>query len=400
MHIPTVTHNPKNTNPHATPRAIWYLLAAYFFGATPSWLIPTAVTLILAQGGASPVLIGAFATVQFCAVLLAAPLMPYLSRYLNPKGALLAGSLLTALIAAGYTLTDSAMAWMLFGAVWGLLSGVRWIAGESLVAELAPPARRGTFIGAFETMLGAAALVGPSILLLTGTGTALPFVLAVGLLLLESALLLQMRLPATLHLAHPQAEAQGTGMLPVLRAIPAVLLAALIGGIFEAGTFAILPVYGLALGLGALLATSLVTAIGVGSFLLQYPLGLLADRYDVHGIFVGSISLMLLGAVLLPLFGGAGPLLWALAFVWGGVGGGLYTLAMVQIGQRFRGASLLRATSLLVVIYTVGSAIGPLLGGIALDISPRFGLPLLFAVIGAGGLAALLRVGRPADPVV
>jgi predicted MFS family arabinose efflux permease len=391
MHTPHATEMNGQT---PVPRAIWYLLAAYFFGATPSWLVPTAVTLNLAQRGVSPLLIGTFATVQFSAILLAAPLLPRLSRHLDARQALLGGSLLTALIAIGYTLTTNIAAWLIFGALWGFISGVRWIMGESLVAELAPPARRGAFIGAFETMIGGAAFVGPSLLLLTGTATALPFALAVGLLLLESSLLALMCLPKGSHEAHGAGEAHAPGALPVLRSIPAVLLAALIGGIFESGTFALLPVYGLMVGLGALLATSLVTAIGVGSFLLQYPLGFLADRVDIHRIFLGSVALMLLGALALPLSSGDGPLLWALAFLWGGVGGGLYTLAMVHIGRSFRGATLVRATSLLVVIYTVGSAVGPLLGGLALDLSPRYGLPLLFATIGAAGLLALVRTRR------
>ena len=369
---------------------IWYLLGSYFLGSIPSFMLPTLITLLMVQRGIEPTLIGVYGATQFVAILAAIPVVERITGWFGSRHTYVLATVITLGIAVGFMLTTSLVAWFIFNAVWGFLGGIRWIVGESWVAELAPQEQRGRFIGVFETMVGAATFVGPSLLLITGTSDRTPFLIAAGFLFLALVCLLRMRSPQGSHAIEHNVEQRGNGFAPILKAIPTVLLASFIGGIFESGTTVTLPVYGISVGLNTLLAASLVTAIGVGSFLLQYPLGHLADRVNILHVFVGSVTIMLLSSLVLPLASVVEPLLWALGFVWGGLGGGLYTLAMIHIGMVFNGAHLVRATALLVFIYTLGSAIGPAAGGVALDLSPRYGLSILFASIGAVGLVMML----------
>ena len=141
------------------------------------------------------------------------------------------------------------------------------------------------------------------------------------------------------------------------------LLAGFVGGFFESGLTAILPLYGLALGLGAAAAALLVSASGLGSSLLMLPAGLLADR-----------------------LGRGAP-----GSFWGGAGGCLYTLSMIDIGSRERGITLVNSTSVLVLAYTLGGVLAPALGAAALQWSPRLGFPALLIAVAAAGLVMLLR---------
>ncbi|MDZ7749879.1 MAG: hypothetical protein U5K43_14635 [Halofilum sp. (in: g-proteobacteria)] len=60
-------------------------------------------------------------------------------------------------------------------------------------------------------------------------------------------------------------------------------------------------------------------------------------------------------------------LLWPVLFVWGGAMVAFYTLALALMGARFRGETLAKATSALVITYCLGSIVGPLAIGGAMD---------------------------------
>ena len=72
------------------------------------------------------------------------------------------------------------------------------------------------------------------------------------------------------------------GVWLALRAHPLIMAVGFVGGFFESGLTAILPLYGLALGLGVAAATLLVSASGLGSALMMLPAGVLADRMAHH----------------------------------------------------------------------------------------------------------------------
>jgi MFS family permease len=171
-------------------------------------------------------------------------------------------------------------------------------------------------------------------------------------------------------------------------------VAGCIGGFFEAGLSSLLPLYGLAQGLSPTQSTLLVSASGLGSALMMLPAGLAADRWPVRQVGLFCARINLLGCLLLPalvMWPQLQWVSWGVAFVWGGAGGALYTLAMVHIGHRLQGEALVRTTSVLVLSYTLGSMCAPALGGMALQWAGAFGLPLLLTSVALLGLRVLSR---------
>jgi MFS family permease len=148
--------------------------------------------------------------------------------------------------------------------------------------------------------------------------------------------------------------------------------------------------------MGAAASALLVSASGLGSALMMLPAGLLADRPSLqqrhggeHGarvVILHACALVtLLATVLIPFVAGAPWLAAAVAFVWGGAGGSLYTLAMIDIGSREEGITLVNSTAVLVLSYTLGGVLAPALGAAMLDWAPVVGFPaLLLAVAGPG----------------
>ena len=80
--------------------------------------------------------------------------------------------------------------------------------------------------------------------------------------------------------------------------------------------------------------------------------------------------------------------------VWGAAGGALYTLAMIDIGAREKGITLVNSTAVLVLTYTLGGLVASASSGALIDRSPVLGFPALLLSVAAIGLAALLRHGR------
>ncbi len=140
--------------------------------------------------------------------------------------------------------------------------------------------------------------------------------------------------------------AQGRAGLPRLPAgRPSATLAALVYGAVETGGFAILPIYGLRLGLTAEQAAGLVSIAALGNVLFQIPVGVLADKVDKRRVLLAAAFLGAVGAACLPL-GAEDPwLLAVILFAWGGIAGTLYTVGLAHLGARFDGAALAGANA-------------------------------------------------------
>ncbi len=79
-------------------------------------------------------------------------------------------------------------------------------------------------------------------------------------------------------------------------------------------------------------------------------------------------------------------LLWPALMLLDAVAGGVYTLALVLIGQRFRGRDLVTANAAAGMLWGVGSLLGPLLRGSRMDLGPQALAAGLFVATAATSL--------------
>ena len=398
-----------NSPPHDLPPQQARLGLASIFGSTfleltGYFMLAPWLLLRLKDADLPTWLAGLFAATAWAGIFLVTPFASAVTRRLGRRPTLWLSGLLPVLAGLVFSLTDTLWLWFGMQLLAGMASGLRWVLSESVVAECAPPDQRGRWIGIFETMVGSTFVAGP--MLLAWIGPTRPEALWAALALMTLGLLWSLAIPPLPQEPdRQQAEVGLRGVWRALREHPVIMLAGFVGGFFESGLTAILPLYGLALGLGAAAAALLVSASGLGSSLLMLPAGLLADRLGRGGpgSFWGGArqtrlqlmrifaAITLLGSGLLPWVADKPWLAWPLAFVWGGAGGCLYTLSMIDIGSRERGITLVNSTSVLVMAYTLGGVLAPALGAAALQWSPRLGFPVLLIAVAAAGLAMLLR---------
>jgi hypothetical protein len=82
--------------------------------------------------------------------------------------------------------------------------------------------------------------------------------------------------------------------------------------------------------------------------------------------------------------------------VWGSAAYGIYTIALMELGQRFSGAMLISGNAAFALMWGAGGFSGPALAGLAIDAVGTIGLPILLALTYSALLVATLR--RPDRP--
>jgi MFS family permease len=137
-------------------------------------------------------------------------------------------------------------------------------------------------------------------------------------------------------------------------------------------------------------AAILLAVFAFGAMILQMPLGWAADRFDHRRILAVTAA----GSAVAPLaMIAAGPsyplMLGAVAF-WGALSVGLYSVALTEMGARYRGARLAVANAAIILAYGIGALVSPVLFGWAMDAIPPDGLLLAAAAMALAYLSLIL----------
>jgi MFS family permease len=171
--------------------------------------------------------------------------------------------------------------------------------------------------------------------------------------------------------------------------------AVILFGAIEFGVMAMLPVWGVRTGLDRDAASFLVSILVLGNVALQIPLGALADVVNRRVLLVFCALVSLAASAALPLLAGETWRLWAMLFVWGGLAAGLYTIALIELGARYSGATLVSGMAAVVTSYGIGALVGPLVAGAAMDVIDPHGLAIALGLMAGVYLWIAIRRARP-----
>ncbi|MEZ5773404.1 MAG: MFS transporter [Hyphomicrobiaceae bacterium] len=347
------------------------------------------LTVLMERDGVPASLIGLNSAAPVLAVLIAARLLPTVSRRIGVAGALFGGLASTVVAIMLMAYLRSYEAWLAIRFVLGITGSVHWILSETWINTLSPPNRRGLFVGIYGALFMAGFALGPLMLTAIPIEGALPFAL-VALATAAAGLplyLLRHRLPRL------DDRPQKASLAPLLTT-PTVFLGVLTSGLADSALWALLTVYGIQKGLGETPALELLAALNIGTVALQIPLGWIADRIGARPMLLLCGAVGTAGGLALPFAMDDWPvaLVWSLVFIWGAMLAALYTVALVELGRRFSGAALAEANAVFVSGYSLGGLVGPLVAGFAMDGRGPDALPGYVAVVtGAYLVFAVVR---------
>jgi len=363
-------------------------LAAVFSSCLGVGLIfgfqPPLIAFSLSRLGYSSFAIGAVISASLIAVILCGPLYPSVIGRLGLKRSIVTGTVFAAVLLLLMPLYPSVGLWLTLRFIAGCALGLVWIASEIWMNSASGPESRGAVMGIYGTVFSLGIVAGPLLLEFTGTQGAQPFAVGAACLVLTLVPMMVLR-QAT---AAPQEFTRLRGLHRALTTAPLVMLAAFVAGLVESADLTLLPLFGLHSGLNEKAALLLVAVFMVGNVVLQVPIGLLADRYGRKTLLGFCAGASCVGPALLQDWLHTPLLLWSLLFVWGGTLYAFYSQGVALLGERFAVADLPTANTLFVMVYCLGGVIGPSAGGMAMDLWPGRGLPVLLS-----GAAALMLIG-------
>ncbi|QSF42601.1 MFS transporter [Paenibacillus tianjinensis] len=289
-----------------------------------------------------------------------------------------------------FPLLPGIKAWFILRLLVGIGDSAINYAAQLWVLLMTPAEHRGRNLSLYGMSYGLGFSLGPLGISLLRFGQAAPFLILAGLFVLVLLLVL-LKLPDS----HPDKVEHGEGQarrfgrsyqLAWYALIPALLY-----GYMEASLNSNFPVYGLRTGFSTDQIAALLPFAGIGGLVLQLPLGLWSDRYGRKKILIFAGVAGGLGFTLLPLAGDHFLLTLLLLMAAGGLVGSFFSLGLSYAADILPRNLLPAANVVSSFHYSVGSIIGPGLGGLLLEFGWGGGV---FALLGGFyilfGLAGLL----------
>ena len=336
-------------------------------------------THIALQGqalGFSVAMIGVLTSAYYAGFLVGTYTVPRLTHRIGHIRTFAFCTALVAVVVLIQSLDPAYGVWLVMRVLQGLLLVGLYAIIESWLNAAAEPAHRSSVFAIYMMVNLGASAAAQQFLRIRGEGFVLFCVVAI--------LICTASLPV---LATPQPEPRIHSVPRVqigrlFRLAPTALVSALISGLVLGAFWGLLPLYAAARGLGAEgIATYLSVAIA-GGVVLQWPLGRFSDRIDRRlalALISAIAALAALVNLLLPSAGGATAMV--LIFVFGGMSFTVYPIAVAHLVDYLRRDELLSASSTVLLVNGIGSAVGPLLAGTLMSLLRPQLLFVWFAVL-------------------
>lgn len=314
------------------------------------------------EAGHSPSQIGILVGIWAVPILILTPIYQRIIGQIGLFPSLAYSLASTAIALACFALTSNFYIWLVFQAISGAAFGASWVATEAAVNELAPDTWRGRLIAIYGVGPSIGAFLGsllPNYVGLTGVGPIFLCASIMALSLVPAYGASKVRLDAS-DVAQPTSKG-------LLKAKPMIPVLALFAGIFDTLPWAILPMYAIALGLGAQMGVELLNAFFLGHLLFAYPMGLLLERRSMMPAFLVAIVGTLFACLALMLTQGSPWPQWIAVLAAGGTIGTFNGIGLVLLGRSFEGITLIGANASYVRITNIGSILGPYCIGVAIE---------------------------------
>ena len=373
------------------------LLVAILMLMAGGGFLTTLLSIRLERLGTSPLLIGLVGTFYFAGLTVGSLRAPGLVDRVGHIRAFTAFVSLFSASTLSYAVFDHPAFWGGLRLIDGFCVAGVYVCLESWLNERAESGARGTVLAGYMIALYIGQALGQFLLNLSDAKPSLPFVVASILISLSAS-------PVALtHISAPAPESGGALPVTKLYAIsPLAIVGATVTGLMLGAFYSLGAVYARRLGMELSAVAVFMSTVIFGGVALQWPLGLLSDRFDRRRVIVLAFAGTLAAGLGIALIGGPGLPLLILAALFGGLSFALYPLCAAHANDHLSPEQRVAATGGLVLVYSAGAAAGPLAGAGVMTMAGTQGLFLFIAACAGGALLfGLWRQARalpvPAD---
>lgn len=394
-HEPTVSlGGPTNVS---TAAATWALFVGFGLLMMGNGLGGTLVGIRAELAGFNTVVSGVVMSGYFAGFLLGSRLVP---KALATVGHIRVFAAMASVASSSvliHAVTESALTWFVVRSTTGLCMAGLYLVVESWLNDLASNENRGRLLSVYM-VLSVGGLAAGQLLVTIGDA------LAVGLFVVSSVLVSVSLVPITLSATStppPIRQARRMSLAELVRIVPTGVAVSFFGGIGAGVLIGMGAVYATSVGLSPERTAIFVSAPLIGGVLLQFPIGLVSDRFSRRGVILVVAASCAVVAFSLSLTSPGGSTSMLLMLALGGLLFPLYSLGLAYSNDWITGDQRLGAASTLITVNGSGALVGPLL---AAALMGRFGAAHFFTVLMAVHLVIVVYVGlriliRDAPPV-
>ena len=278
-----------------------------------------------------------------------------------------------------FSLGVNIIGWSVLQAVIGASTSALLTAGDGWITDSAPANRRGAILGFYHVVAKLGAIAGPFAIVAGASGPA-------GFMMVAALFALTIMPISATRKAQPEIST-GTpfGPTKILKYAPAAAFAALCAGAVNNAVAQLYPVYAQSVmpDGAAGFSANFNAALLVGAMVGLWPAGMISDRIDRRMVIAGTGILAAGAALGLSLFSHtvAPALILVLAFVYGVGALAYYAVAVAHAADRARPDQATSMMAGILVIWGIGSIMGPIVAGLVM--STPLGAPGLFAFASA-----------------
>ncbi len=339
----------------------------FISGVSQGLLLPL-LAVLLEQSGVSSVANGFNAAGLYAGILVTSFFIEKPVLRFGYRPVILFGLVLITLSTLLFPFFQNLWFWFLLRLLVGVGDSALHYSSQLWITSDAPAERRGRMISLYGLSYGMGFSAGPLGLNLLGLGIAAPFIVVSVFYI--AAMIMIMGLPRRF----PE-KVQDTGTAtPMTQRVSMIfrlawfpLLTPLLYGYMEASLNGNFPVYALRSGITEGWVSIILPSFVAGSLILQLPLGILSDRIGRKKVLMYSASIGGLAFLLVPLVGNHITVIMVLFAIAGAFVGSFYSLGIAYTADILPKSYLPRANVMAAILYSVGSMIGPNLGGAAIQ---------------------------------
>lgn len=293
------------------------------------------------------------------------------------KPLLIALLLVAAFAMIAFSLTHEFWTWTALRFLFGGSLGLFFRGIEFCINDMSSTIKRGRNIGIYSFFFMFGLAIGATLQPTLGTDKGFVFYL-VSAFLVATIIIISV---GSFKPASNNGSQTGKMNWRLILIVPIAPLAVLTYGLYEDVPAYLLSVYSLRNGLSENIAALSLTAVAIGNMIFPIPLGMLSDRMGRYPIMlacsVGALAL----TICIPFTLENQIFFLGTIVVWSGLASSLYLLGLSLIGDHFKDTELASANITFGMFYAVGSLIGPLINGAALDTLNSHGLMVSVAAM-------------------
>ena len=295
-----------------------------------------------------------------------------------------------------HSLHVSFFGWFLMRFITGMCFVGMYTVAESWINDLSENNNRGQALSVYMMVSMAGSAFGQLFLNIASPETATLFMLV--------SILISVSLVPILVVVSKQPDFSISEFLTIkelYNTSPLGVTAAVLTGLAHGTLWGMGSIYALKNGLTIEQVSIFMFTFIIGGAVNQYLIGYLSDRYDRRSVLVAVAFLASFFSVLAVVFGTSFTSLLIITFIFGGLTVPLYALAIAHTNDFLSKKEMVAASAGLQLATGAGLTVGPLLGGLAIDLIGAAGFWIyLFVIHGSLGIFGLYRMSiRDAVPL-